>query len=234
MKNKAFIAVLLIITLLSMCLTACTDGTESPSSSAPESSVTEPQVSEAEPTPAPEPTTSPSPEVEELEQTAELEVMYPILEAHVLALLNGGSFNADDPEYFWQTVTFAIDGCGMDFYSSETMGNALVLSRGVIEEIASALFEDGGNVLLEIPESLSGDIQYDTESDAFAHPLGEAQFSIELTSAAQDADGVIAVSAELMADGETVITGFTAELVSNTRAGNSLFTLSVRSIELSR
>ena len=159
--------------------------------------------------------------------------MYPLLQAHALAQLNGGAFDPDDPQYFWQTVAFAIDGCGMDFYTAETVGSALVLSRGVIEEIASGLFENGGAVLLEIPESLAGDIQYDNEADAFAHPLNENGFTVSPTALVQNADGTLTLTAALLTgeDGAQVAS-FTAVLVPNARSGNSLFTLSVRSLTL--
>ena len=183
----------------------------------------------------PEPSAEPSPEsVPVSEETAaEIAIMYPLLEAHVLAQLNGGVFNSEDPEYFWQVTTFAIDGCGLDFYSAETFGSALTLSRGVIEEIVSALFEGGGSVLLEIPESLHGEIRYDAEADAFSHPLGESVFSVKPEALTQNEDGSVTFDGSLYyAEDETPVTRFTAVLVSNTRDGNSLFTYSVRSLQL--
>ena len=35
--------------------------------------------------------------------------MAPLLEAHILAQMNGMAFDADDPVYFWQTAAFAVD-----------------------------------------------------------------------------------------------------------------------------
>ena len=73
--------------------------------------------------------------------------------------MNGMAFDANDPVYFWQTAAFAVDNCGMTFYSAETTGSALVLSRGVMEEIVSGLFESAANEdLPDIPDSLSGEI----------------------------------------------------------------------------
>ena len=166
-----------------------------------------------------------------MEITVEVEAMYPLLEAHVLAQLNGIPFNAEDPVYFWQTVAFAIDSCGMDFYTSETVGSALVLSRGVIEEIASGLFLDGGRALLEIPEQLMSEIQYDSEADAFAHPLSEGGFTVSPTALVLNEDGSYTLTAELLA-GDTAVSAFTATLAENTRSGNSLFTLAVKEISL--
>ena len=50
--------------------------------------------------------------------------MAPLLEAHILAQMNGMAFDANDPVYFWQTAAFAVDNCGMTFYSAETTGSA--------------------------------------------------------------------------------------------------------------
>ena len=139
--------------------------------------------------------------------------MYPLLEAHMLAILNGGRFDAADPAYFWQTVSFAIDGCGLEFYSAETVGNALVLSRGVVEEIASGLFESASD-LPEIPDALAG-----------------GGYSVSVLNAAEE-NGVLRLTLDLVSDADgAAVASFTAELVENTRAGNSLFTYAVRSIE---
>ena len=158
--------------------------------------------------------------------------MYPLLEAHVLAALNGSTFQAEDPVYFWMTVAFAMDTCGMDFYTAETMGSALVLSRGVIEEMASGLFEGAGDALLEIPDALGDLIQYDQTADVFSHPLNESSFRIE-PETLTEADGVLTLHAALYVGEDTEPAAkFTAELVPNTRSGNSLFLYSVRSVTL--
>ena len=106
--------------------------------------------------------------------------MAPLLEAHILAQMNGMAFDANDPVYFWQTAAFAVDNCGMTFYSAETTGSALVLSRGVMEEIVSGLFESAANEdLPDIPDSLSGEISYDADSDTYARPISGGGFSVE-------------------------------------------------------
>lgn len=131
--------------------------TPSPEATATASPTAEPTVKS---------TASPAPESNEVSEnaeiTAELEAMAPLLEAHILAQMNGMAFDANDPVYFWQTAAFAVDNCGMTFYSAETTGSALVLSRGVIEEIVSGLFESAANEdLPDIPDSLSGEISYE-------------------------------------------------------------------------
>lgn len=214
--------------LLLLCTAGCTQVPDTSEAST---------VPTAAPTASPTPTPTAEPTAERqsaAEITVEIETMYPLLKAHVLAQLNGGTFSPEDPTYFWQTVAFAIDGCGMDFYTSETMGSALLLSRGVIEEIVSGLFEDGGSVLLEIPDTLSSEIQYDKEADAFAHPLSEGSFTVVPTALTQNEDGSLTLTADFFVgeDTENNITSFTAVLVPNTRSGNSLFTLSIRSISL--
>ncbi|MGN0479764.1 MAG: hypothetical protein ACI4GO_10055 [Hominenteromicrobium sp.] len=198
--------------------TAAPETTPTPETTAPPS---------AEPSAAP--TETPD-ETEESVIPVEVQAMYPLIEAHMLAQLNGGAFSADDPAYFWQTVCFAIDGCGLEFYSAETVGNALVLSRGVIEEIASGLFEGGGDALPDIPESLGGELQYDAESDAYAHPLGGGGYALSVRGMIDSDDGPLMLMVSLTA-GDTVVADFTAELVENTRAGNSLFTYSIRSVK---
>ena len=229
-----------LILLLCLVLSGCTAGT--PAAAEPTAAPT------AEPTAAPtaeptaEPTAAPTAEPEETSGGTgpsggvtehHFEAMKPLFTAHILAQLNGMTYDQNSPEYFWQTVVFAIDGCGMDFYSAETFGSALTLSRGVIEEIVSALFEGGGNVLLETPESLHGEIRYDAEADAFSHPLGESVFTVKAESLTQNEDGSVTFTGSLhYAEEETPVTRFTAVLVQNTREGNSLFTYSVRSLQL--
>ena len=56
--------------------------------------------------------------------------MAPLLEAHILAQMNGMAFDANDPVYFWQTAAFAVDNCGMTFYSRDDRQRAGTLSRG--------------------------------------------------------------------------------------------------------
>ena len=235
MKKNLFTCLLAWVCILSLLISfaGCTLAPAAESSADPTSAPTASPTAAPTTEPTAEPTPEPTPAPQTAELTGEVEAMYPLLQAHVLAQLNGGTFHADDPQYFWQTVAFAIDGCGMDFYTAETVGSALVLSRGVIEEIASGLFENGGAVLLEIPESLTGDIQYDTEADAFAHPLNESGFTVSPEALLQHEDGTLTLTAALLTgeDG-TQVAAFTAVLVQNARSGNSLFTLSVRSLTL--
>ena len=88
--------------------------TPSPEATATASPTAEPTVKS---------TASPAPESNEVSEnaeiTAELEAMAPLLEAHILAQMNGMAFDANDPVYFWQTAAFAVDNCGMTFYSAE-------------------------------------------------------------------------------------------------------------------
>ncbi len=173
-KKLQPLAAVLCAAALTVSIVAC-GSAPAESEPAPTSSPTPTAAPEITPTPEPtaspavDPTAAPTEVPEALTEDipVEIQTMYPLIEAHMLAQLNGGAFDANDPAYFWQTVCFAIDGCGLEFYSAETVGNALVLSRGVVEEIASGLFENGG-VLPEIPETLSGELQYDAEADAYA------------------------------------------------------------------
>lgn len=238
MKTKFWRTALLLI--LCLALSGCAasrapaaEPTAAPTA-APTASPTASPTAEPTASPTAEPTPAPTPVPVSEEVTAELDTMHPLFTAHILAQLNGGAFDPDSPEYFWQTVAFAIDGCGMDFYSAETFGSALVLSRGVIEEIASGLFENGGTHLLEIPASLSGEIVYDSDADAFSHPLSEGGFSVHVTSAEKNEDGSVKVTGEFYADAmpNSAITAFTAILTENSRDGNSVFTLSIRELRL--
>lgn len=81
--------------------------TPSPEATATASPTAEPTVKS---------TASPAPESNEVSEnaeiTAELEAMAPLLEAHILAQMNGMAFDANDPVYFWQTAAFAVDNCG--------------------------------------------------------------------------------------------------------------------------
>lgn len=187
--------------------------------------------------PTAEPTASPAPESseagEDAEITAEIEAMAPLIEAHILAQMNGMAFDADDPVYFWQTVAFAVDNCGMTFYSAETTGSALMLSRGVIEEIASGLFESAANEELpDIPEALSGELSYDADSDTYARPLSGGGFSVDLQSCVKNGD-VYTVTAALIRDENEAEPQavFTAELVPNPREDNTVFIYSIRSVK---
>ena len=124
---------------LALLLAACGSPAEEAAPTASPAPTAAPEATPApEPTEAPESAASPaaseSPAPSEAPESGgkgaslsvEAEAMYPLLEAHMLAILNGGRFDAADPAYFWQTVSFAIDGCGLEFYSAETVGNAPV------------------------------------------------------------------------------------------------------------
>ena len=178
------------------------------------------------PTPSPEATATASP-------TAEIEAMAPLLEAHILAQMNGMAFDANDPVYFWQTAAFAVDNCGMTFYSAETTGSALVLSRGVIEEIVSGLFESAANEdLPDIPDSLSGEISYDADSDTYARPISGGGFSADIQDCVKSGD-VYTVTAALIRDENEAEPQaiFTAELVPNPREDNTVFIYSIRTVK---
>ena len=159
--------------------------------------------------------------------------MAPLLEAHILAQMNGMAFDANDPVYFWQTVAFAVDNCGMTFYSAETTGSALVLSRGVIEEIVSGLFESAANEdLPDIPDSLSGEISYDADSDTYARPISGGGFSVDIQGCVKSGD-VYTVTAALIRDENEAEPQaiFTAELVPNPREDNTVFIYSIRTVK---
>ncbi len=80
--------------------------TPSPEATATASPTAEPTVKS---------TASPAPESNEVSEnaeiTAEIEAMAPLLEAHILAQMNGMAFDANDLVYFWQTAAFAVDNC---------------------------------------------------------------------------------------------------------------------------
>lgn len=243
MRSTAFLLLCALFCVMAGCSTApAASPTPMPTAPPEAQAVFEAAEEYPEETPAPEPTAEPTaeptpeaagtPAAEPAEITAEITAMYPLLEAHVLALLNGGRFDPNDPVYFWQTIAFAMDSCGLDFYTSETMGSALVLSRGVIEEMASGLFENGGAVLLEIPAELSEVIVYDQTADAFSHPVSEGSFRIEPESLTET-DGALTLTAGFFAgEDPEPAARFTVVLVPNTRTDNSLFTCTVREIAL--
>lgn len=202
--------------------------TPSPEATATASPTAEPTVKS---------TASPAPESNEVSEnaeiTAELEAMAPLLEAHILAQMNGMAFDANDPVYFWQTAAFAVDNCGMAFYSAETTGSALVLSRGVMEEIVSGLFESAANEdLPDIPDSLSGEISYDADSDTYARPISGGGFSVDIQDCVKSGD-VYTVTAALIRDENEAEPQaiFTAELVPNSREDNTVFTYSIRTVK---
>ena len=152
---------------------------------------------------------------------------------NILAQMNGMAFDANDPVYFWQTAAFAVDNCGMTFYSAETTGSALVLSRGVMEEIVSGLFESAANEdLPDIPDSLSGEISYDADSDTYARPISGGGFSVDIQDCVKSGD-VYTVTAALIRDENNAEPQaiFTAELVPNPREDNTVFTYSIRTVK---
>lgn len=202
--------------------------TPSPEATATASPTAEPTVKS---------TASPAPKSNEVSEnaeiTAEIEAMAPLLEAHILAQMNGMAFDANDPVYFWQTAAFAVDNCGMTFYSAETTGSALVLSRGVMEEIVSGLFESAANEdLPDIPDSLSGEISYDADSDTYARPISGGGFSVDIQDCVKSGD-VYTVTAALIRDENNAEPQaiFTAELVPNPREDNTVFTYSIRTVK---
>ena len=186
------------------------------------------------PTPSPEATTTASPTAEPtVKSTAEIEAMAPLLEAHILAQMNGMAFDANDPVYFWQTAAFAVDNCGMTFYSAETTGSALVLSRGVMEEIVSGLFESAANEdLPDIPDSLSGEISYDADSDTYARPISGGGFSVDIQDCVKSGDVYTVTAALIRDENESEPQAiFTAELVPNPREDNTVFIYSIRTVK---
>ncbi len=245
-KNFGRTALILILCLWFAGCAVKTPPAEPAATASPTAAPTAAPTAEPTPEPTAEPTAEPTPVPDEKSELSgggeegmytEFSAMEPLFTAHILAQLNGMTYDPNSPEYFWQSVIFAIDGCGMDFYSAETFGSALVLSRGVIEEIASGLFEGGGTHLLEIPESLSGEIVYDKEADAFSHPLSDGGFSASLTSInveIVDGEAVWMITGELFADAmpNSAITAFSASLVQNTREGNSLFDYSIKELKI--
>ena len=158
--------------------------------------------------------------------------MAPLLEAHILAQMNGMAFDANDPVYFWQTAAFAVDNCGMTFYSAETTGSALVLSRGVMEEIVSGLFESAANEdLPDIPDSLSGEISYDADSDTYARPISGG-FSVDMQDCVKSGDVYTVTAALIRDENESEPQAiFTAELVPNPREDNTVFIYSIRTVK---
>lgn len=57
--------------------------------------------------------------------------MAPLLEAHILAQMNGMAFDANDPAYFWQTAAFAVDQLRHDVLQRrDDRQRAGALSRG--------------------------------------------------------------------------------------------------------
>lgn len=100
--------------------------TPSPEATATASPTAEPTVKS---------TASPAPESNEVSEnaeiTAEIEAMAPLLEAHILAQMNGMAFDANDPVYFWQTAAFAVDQLRHDVLQRrDDRQRAGALSRG--------------------------------------------------------------------------------------------------------
>lgn len=232
MKRRIFFAAI----CTALFLTAC-------SPAAPAASPTAAPTAEPAATPTPAPTGAPEPSTEvtaaptpapeeSSDLTGDIETLSPLLKAHMLAILNGGTPDSTDSTYVWQTLCYALDGCGLDFYAGETLSGPLPLSRGVVEEIASALFP-GMETLPEIPESLSGEVTYDEESDTYArYLLLDDGFSVSVTAVETGGEGAVTLDVSLLSGGETTAAG-KAVLTPNRRAGNSLFTLSIQSITLS-
>ena len=231
LRKTILASVLSAVLALSAAACGTAENTQSVSSAAASEHVAETLPPTAEP--RVKSTASPAPESNEVSEnaeiTAEIEAMAPLLEAHILAQMNGMAFDANDPVYFWQTAAFAVDNCGMTFYSAETTGSALVLSRGVIEEIVSGLFESAANEdLPDIPDSLSGEISYDADSDTYARPISGGGFSADIQDCVKSGD-VYTVTAALIRDENEAV--FTAELVPNPREDNTVFIYSIRTVK---
>lgn len=100
--------------------------TPSPEATATASPTAEPTVKS---------TASPAPESNEVSEnaeiTAELEAMAPLLEAHILAQMNGMAFDANVPLTFGRPRPLRWTNCGMTFYSAgDDRQRAGALSRG--------------------------------------------------------------------------------------------------------
>ena len=86
--------------------------------------------------------------------------------------------------------------------------------------------------LPDIPDSLSGEISYDADSDTYARPISGGGFSVDIQDCVKSGD-VYTVTAALIRDENEAEPQaiFTAELVPNPREDNTVFVYSIRTVK---
>ena len=155
---------------------------------------------------------------------------------HALAetMLNTGmDYQPDDPEFFWNSLHFFLETYGNRHEAVGLSDDGIMrVPRKTMQEHAIALFSAYGD-LLELPESLSGRIAYDSSWDAYLVYSEEyAPYTLALAELSEE-NGTYHLEAALSGiDGETVGV-WEVELVKNTYADgiqNPLYPYSVASM----
>lgn len=127
--------------------------------------------------------------------------MSPLIQAHATALVDGMTFDSEDPAYYWWAIKYAVDLCGENHPLAEKMEGGVKLPRQAVQEFAAALFADYSD-LLPIPEDMAELIQYDADYDAYIFALGGGGYGLELGKySMENGDPTLEVSLVSGADG---------------------------------
>lgn len=151
---------------------------------------------------------------------------------------NSSSYNPKDPEFFWNAIYYFTGLYGSKHQLSKMTDTALVMPRKAVQEYAIALFSDYDD-LLELPESCSDRIKYDSATDTYSFGLGDRGLSkSEITDFTDNGDGSYSMDVALIGiDDNKMISSGKFKIVSNEYAASisdPLYNFSISGIDISK
>ena len=134
---------------------------------------------------------------------------------------NGGEYNPDDPEMFWQTMHYMFGNFGEFYNRAEFRESELAVESMDVAEFATSFVADF-NELPQVPESLNYGIRYDVEEDVYFFSVGDRGLSqTEILSYEYVDSNTLKISARLFAadDDSTICEGEFTLVRNNYAAG---------------
>lgn len=112
---------------------------------------------------------------------------------------NGLEYVPNDPEMFWMVMHYAIVNFGESYNRAEFQEYEVAAESKVIDEFASAIMADLEEIP-SIPDSLGGNVRYDSEQDLYFFGVGDRGLSqTEILSYEYVDNNTLKVSARLFA-----------------------------------
>lgn len=176
-----------------------------------------------------EETPTPSPEEAVASMTAPIDALARCM------LENDMTYDPKDPEFFWTSLFYFVGGYGTEHeLVEETEDYKLKVPRKAMQEHALVLFSDYDD-LLELPETMVGNIDYDENWDAYLVSRGDIGLSEMKLSNAVPTETGYTLTAELWSVEESpeLMGQWEVNLVKNTYADgieNPLYLFSISSM----
>ena len=121
----------------------------------------------------------------------------------------GNTYDAGDSYMLWRTLQYAFGNFGLNYNRAELKDYALSCEPMVVGEFTTAIL-DGDYTDYPIPEKLSDDIKYDSETDTYLFGVGDRGLSqTEILTYHYLEDHTLKVTARLYAqdDDSTICSG---------------------------